>query len=550
MRSLVNAFLILCHLFFVNLCHKCIHSEIIKRLGPMMELEDSGDSTTNHVHGLFSSKRDLQSSNSSSIDFRPMRIYLDFSNVNTTDNETSSFITDVLATEVVRRLSDFLMVNGTTTIPAFSKTSCDTLTQIPFSFSQKSTSADLILLVGTIVEDSNYVAYAAPCLINSLTKRPIVGAININLKYLEVKKEKIEMNVSMIIHEVMHVLVLSPTLFSRFPIGQQNVYVMENRNTTNGTTQVYKLITPGIIKVGKEHFGCDSFSGLYLENEGTKASAGSHFEKVMTGNEIMTAQATGKMVISLWIMNLLNDSGWYKVNFDRQEPLYWGKNKGCGFLQNPCSNQFSEFCSTESAFSCSPDYTTKNRCVKTPFSDSCYVSEYLSGLNCNSDFVTLKTALYEERGANSRCFETSVGSTKSVGCYIASCTNGTLSMQVLNKKYTCSTSGEKISIDGLIVTCPDITDFCGKFKSKCENDCNANGKCLIDSQCYCNYFTSGSSCGTPLNCTLGVDLCRAVATSAAESGSDDSVIQNSSAQVSVSLALIATLFGVFYEAFL
>ena len=549
MRSLFNAFLILSYLFYVNLCHKCIHSEIAERLGPMMELEDDGETSALSSHGILNVKRELQSSNTATSDYRPMRIYLDFSNVNTPDSSIFSFIKDVLATEVVRRLSDFIMVNGPTTIPAFSKTSCDSLTQVPSSFSQQSTSADLILLVGTIVEESNYVAYAAPCLINSATKRPIVGAININLKYLEVKKEKIEIDISMIIHEVMHVLVLSPTLFNRFPIGAQNVYVMEKRTVGSETNEVYKLITPGIIKAGREHFACDSFSGLYLENEGSKASAGSHFEKILAGNEIMTAQATGKMVISFWIMHLLNDSGWYKVDFSRAEPLYWGKNKGCTFANGSCSTEFSEFCKSESSFSCSADYMSKNRCVKTPFSNDCYVSEFLSGLNCNSDFVTVKTALFEERGANSRCFETSVGSSKSVGCYRATCTNNVLTLQISSKEYTCTNTGDKISVDGLVVTCPNISDFCGKLNAKCENDCSGNGKCLINNNCYCNYFTSGSSCETPLNCTLGVDLCRMVAT-AGESGNDDSLIQNSNGRISASLAFVAFIAVVFYEALL
>ena len=35
----------------------------------------------------------------------------------------------------------------------------------------------------------------------------------------------------------------------------------------------------------------------------------------------MTAQGTGRMVLSFWILNLLNDFGWYQVNFSKAEAL-------------------------------------------------------------------------------------------------------------------------------------------------------------------------------------------------------------------------------------
>ena len=78
---------------------------------------------------------------------------------------------------------------------------------------------------------------------------------------------------------------------------------------------------PGLVAAGIKHYGCTSFTGMFLENEGTEASAGAHFEKIMAGNEVMTAQATGKMVLSFWTLNLLNDCGWYKIDFSKAENL-------------------------------------------------------------------------------------------------------------------------------------------------------------------------------------------------------------------------------------
>ena len=50
-------------------------------------------------------------------------------------------------------------------------------------------------------------------------------------------------------------------------------------------------------------------------------SAGNHFERAIFFNEIMTASVTKNPVFSGFTVNLLIDSGWYKVNEEYIEPL-------------------------------------------------------------------------------------------------------------------------------------------------------------------------------------------------------------------------------------
>ncbi len=107
--------------------HECIHSQIAKMIDPLQELVTENRMFNNSKTA--SDRRLLQNSS-----FRPIKFYLDFNNLNTTDNKTLTYIKEVLATEVIRRLQDFLMVNGPKVIPPFSKTSCDSFTNIPEYF--------------------------------------------------------------------------------------------------------------------------------------------------------------------------------------------------------------------------------------------------------------------------------------------------------------------------------------------------------------------------------------------------------------------------------
>lgn len=493
-----------------SIAHHCIHDQIIKRLP--RNRQSKLDQVFEDEMSIFTKRsRRLQS-----FDYRPINIHLDFTNVNTDDPIKQSFIKDVLSTELVRRLQSFIQLSGPTKIPRFSITDCENMSPTPEVFSKSSTVADLILIVGTIVEDSDFIAYAAPCLYSSYNSRPLVGIVNINLQHLKVRKDKIDAFVSMMLHEVMHVLVLSPILYNSYPIGVENTYTIEYRETPAGSGKVVKLITPGLVQAGKEHFNCPTFDGMYLENEGSDASARAHFEKTLAGNEIMTAQVTGKMVVSFWILNLLNDSGWYKIDLTKAEPLEWGKNEGCEFINSNCNPLFREFCSTQGKLSCSRDYTSKKACVVTDFSDQCLINEYVSRSTCNTGYLTAKTSSFENFGVDSRCFLTKDDGVSSVGCYPAQCKGSFLQVFVGNNTLICTTIGQQISVDRLTITCPDITNFCSLQNNKCPNDCSNRGKCLVSGDCYCDFFSEGSDCSITKNCTLDSDVCAAINTVSTE----------------------------------
>lgn len=151
---------------------------------------------------------------------------------------------------------------------------------------------------------------------------------------------------NIIIHEILHILILSPNLYSNFLENKDNVYRQEEIVSNTGTQIVNKFITPKLVQLAKTHFNCSEIDGVYLENEDGNQPAGSHFEKIFFGNEIMTGQTTGNPVWSKFTLTLMEDSGWYKVDYTQAQELDWGKGKGCDFYQYFCNQNFSEFCGT------------------------------------------------------------------------------------------------------------------------------------------------------------------------------------------------------------
>jgi len=47
----------------------------------------------------------------------------------------------------------------------------------------------------------------------------------------------------------------------------------------------------------------------------------------MTASEVPTGG-----IYSGFTFALFEDMGWYEVNKDLEEPIFWGKNKGCDFF--------------------------------------------------------------------------------------------------------------------------------------------------------------------------------------------------------------------------
>jgi hypothetical protein len=106
-------------------------------------------------------------------------------------------------------------------------------------YSESTTNSDLILIVEYIKDDSNYLAFAVPCYLDYDTKRPIVGLISINSKNFKPNGHSLMSNYYTLLHEIFHILVITPALFQYFP----NQPVFTDSNRLGGQ---YKIILPEV----------------------------------------------------------------------------------------------------------------------------------------------------------------------------------------------------------------------------------------------------------------------------------------------------------------
>ena len=62
-------------------------------------------------------------------------------------------------------------------------------------------------------------------------------------------------------------------------------------------------------------------------------------------------------------MGLLEDTGWYEMDYDQADKLYFGAGKGCEFLEDACYGaiEYPEFC-YEDELGCVPEGDKKANC--------------------------------------------------------------------------------------------------------------------------------------------------------------------------------------------
>lgn len=74
--------------------------------------------------------------------------------------------------------------------------------------------------------------------------------------------------------------------------------------------------------------------------KGITGSIGSHWERTIIQNEVMTASITFEgNILTIFTVSLLKDTGfWNDVNENFTNQIYWGRNKGCDFVTLACKS--------------------------------------------------------------------------------------------------------------------------------------------------------------------------------------------------------------------
>jgi len=69
----------------------------------------------------------------------------------------------------------------------------------------------------------------------------------------------------------------------------------------------------------------------------------------------------------------LEDSGWYQVDYSKADYLDYGRDNGCGFFAETCTEleDFIEFCTVEDEWGCDLAGDKKASCMSNEFSNNC-----------------------------------------------------------------------------------------------------------------------------------------------------------------------------------
>ncbi|XP_022951479.1 leishmanolysin-like [Cucurbita moschata] len=435
-------------------------------------------------------------------------------------------------------------VKGNLRLSGYSACGQDGGVQLPREYVEEGIpNADLVLLVTTRPTTGNTLAWAVACE-RDQWGRAIAGHVNVAPRHLTAESETLLS--ATLIHEVMHVLGFDPHAFAHFRDerkrrrSQVTEQVLDERL---GRT-VTRVVLPRVVMHSRYHYGAfsENFTGLELEDGGGRGTSGSHWEKRLLMNEIMTGSVDTRSVVSKMTLALLEDSGWYQANYSMADRLDWGRNQGNDFVMSPCNLWKGAYhCNTTQLSGCTYNREAEGYCPIVSYSgDLPQWAQYFpqpnkGGQSLLADYCTYLVAysdgsctdtnsarvpdrmLGEVRGSNSRCMASSLvrtgfvrGSmTQGNGCYQHRCINNSLEVAVDGMWKLCPQAGGPVQFPGFNgeLVCPAYHELCSKdlvsVPGKCPNTCNFNGDC-VNGKCFCFLGYHGHDCSKrscPNNCS-------------------------------------------------
>ena len=91
------------------------------------------------------------------------------------------------------------------------------------------------------------------------------------------------------------------------------------------------ISTPEVLRIGREHFGCDTYRGMEFERTREGKFMGNHLEELHYSTEIISSD--GGNNISKFTLAALQDSGNYRVHYHKASLFKYGFKQGCEFLE-------------------------------------------------------------------------------------------------------------------------------------------------------------------------------------------------------------------------
>jgi len=279
--------------------------------------------------------------------------------------------------------------------------------------------------------------------------------------------------------------------------------------TLGGVTATVIIAEPLRTKL-RNHFGCSTLKGAYMENSGSSGTAGSHFERRQFANEVMTSGLIHDMQISELTLALLESTGWYAPDYTMADPYNWGRGQGCNFMTKSCSSSgfnYPEYFCKSSSRGCTASGTSGGSCSTDSRSDGCKWIHPSTSYHCENpkadDYARLPSLQSFGRSAGSKCFTGTLSTSSSASstsfCFKYTCTgsgsSAKLSLKLGSKTINCTKKGQ-VSVSGYkgYINCPNPVDYCKTVGKKvCARGCMGRGTCK-SGVCVCNKGFKGKDC--------------------------------------------------------
>ncbi|EGR33994.1 leishmanolysin family protein, putative, partial [Ichthyophthirius multifiliis] len=363
-------------------------------------------------------------------------------------------------------------------------------------------------------------------------ERPTFGRVNFNLRYMDKlgkDHKSFENYLEITIHEILHVIGFSANLMyywidpeTNEPYNTDYINKLQIKLNYRGLKTTL-LTSKNVVKVTKKYYNCPTAQGMQLENQGGVGSVGAHWERTVIFNEIMTAGGiTVNIAFSIFTIAALKDTGFYPdVNENMADQIYWGKGKGCDFLENACQSQtqYPEFAQNINDYQCSFEYDGFGIAFIDQYSDGCPIIYPNFDQICSNPYIindknkkNQELKQLSNYSTNSKCFQSSVSKSSSIiysesnlRCHQFKCSSDasqiTIIFPEIQHELICGIEdqGQKKDIDQSgkkakgQVTCPqDYIRFCN-FTPICPNFCSQQGVC-VRGQCICQAGYGGIDC--------------------------------------------------------
>ncbi|KAL3766901.1 hypothetical protein ACHAW5_000919 [Stephanodiscus triporus] len=368
----------------------------------------------------------------------------------------------------------------------------------------------------------NIVSYSTVCSFDQHL-RPISANIDVCLRHINVSfgevsdQESLRLT-SSLTNEVGKLLGLSPSLFHHFRNsetghlfgstektvrcvdGTEKTLLVPNilQSSLDGKKKgLWEVTTPTVRQVIRNHFDCQSLRGARLSPWKSSSCFGDSFDpRYHFDDDFTSIGGSADMAFSLspLTLALLEDSGWYRANFEKSTVPLFGRGAGCGFVEGNCVGESKNavpdysrgfFCNDIYRGSQDPDepsgcdYTHNLKAKCSSFglteSDSTMCPMRMEGIKSCSDKTNSPSLPGEVYSLNSRCFATDAPTSVCLESYCNS-VDSKLDIVVNERVFQCDYEGQDLDLGhGYTITCPRLAVVCPHLV--CPANCSGRGVC-------------------------------------------------------------------------